>query len=236
VTLRDESAELAVIGLWGPRSREILAEVADGDVSSEAIAYRRAAEVTVGGAAVLAQRITFVGELGYELYLEPRWAVQVWDRLIAAGASHGIRAGGYRVLDSLRIEKGYRYFGTDLTASDSPYEGGVGFCVASGKEFIGSAALESAGAPRRRLRTLLVGESEYLRLYGGEAVRVDGEVAGRVRSCAYAFTLGRNVALATVPAQLDEGARVAVEVLGEPVEALIAADVLYDPDNGRIKA
>jgi len=235
VTLRDESAELAVIGLWGPRSREILAAVTGDDVSNEAIPYRRAAAIAIGGAAVLAQRITFVGELGFELYVAPGWAVQVWDRLMAAGAGDGIRPGGYRVLDSLRIEKGYRYFGTDLTASDTPFEGGVGFCVASRKEFIGSAALATAGAPRRRLRTLLVGGGEYLRLYGGEAVRLDGEVAGRVRSCAYAFTLGRNVALASIPADLDEGAAVAVEVLGEPVEALVAADVLYDPDNTRIK-
>ncbi|HEX4035568.1 MAG TPA: FAD-dependent oxidoreductase [Solirubrobacteraceae bacterium] len=236
VALRDESAELAVIGLWGPRSREILAAVTDDDVSGEAIPYRRAAQVTIGGSAVLAQRITFVGELGFELYLAREWAVQVWDRLIAAGAAHGIRPGGYRVLDSLRIEKGYRYFGTDLTASDTPFEGGVGFCVASGKDFIGSAALAAVAAPRRRLRTLLVGGGEYLRLYGGEAVRLHGEVAGRVRSCAYAFTLGRNVALASVPADLDDRAQVAVEVLGEPVEALVAPDVLYDADNSRIRA
>jgi 4-methylaminobutanoate oxidase (formaldehyde-forming) len=236
VTLRDESAELAAIGLWGPRSREILAAVTDDDVSNEAISYRRAAAIAIGGASVLAQRITFVGELGFELYVAPRWAVQVWDRLMAAGAAHGIRAGGYRVLDSLRIEKGNRYFGTDLTASDTPFEGGVGFCVASAKEFIGSAALAAGGPPRRRLRTLLVGGGEYLRLYGGEAVRLDGEVAGRVRSCAYAFTLGRNVALASVPADLQDGAEVAVEVLGEPVVAVLAPDVLYDPDNSRIRA
>jgi 4-methylaminobutanoate oxidase (formaldehyde-forming) len=143
------------------------------------------------------------------------------------------------VLESLRIEKGYRYFGTDLTASDTPYEGGVGFCVAKDRDdFIGAAALAGARekGPRRRLRTLLVGEGDYLRLYGGEAVRQDGEVVGRVRSCAYAFTLGRNVALATVPPELGEGALLSVEVLGEPVAAQIAADVLYDPQNLRLTA
>jgi 4-methylaminobutanoate oxidase (formaldehyde-forming) len=193
--------------------------------------------VALGGVPVLAQRITFVGELGYELYLPPDWAVQAWDRLMAAGAGHGIRAGGYRVLESLRIEKGYRYFGSDLTASDTPYEGGVGFCVAKDKDdFIGAAALARAreAGPRRRLRTVLVGGADYLRLYGGEAVRRDGEVVGRVRSCAYAFTLGRNVALASVPATLGEGAAVEVEVLGEPVGAEVAADVLYDPQNLRL--
>jgi 4-methylaminobutanoate oxidase (formaldehyde-forming) len=156
---------------------------------------------------------------------------------MAAGAGHDIRAGGYRGLESLRIEKGYRYFGSDLTASDTPYEGGVGFCVAKDKaDFIGADALARAreAGPRRQLRTLLVGEADYLRLYGGEAVRLDGEVIGRVRSCAYAFTLGRNVALASVPATLGEGAAVEVEVLGEPVGAEVAADVLYDPQNLRL--
>ncbi len=237
VELRDESRELAVIGLWGPRSREILAAVSHGDVSGEAIPYRRSAPIEIGGAAALAQRITFVGELGYELYVAPDWAVQVWDRLSAAGAAHGIRPGGYRVLESLRIEKGYRYFGSDLTASDTPYEGGVGFCVASGKDFIGASALASAREPSRRVQTLLVGDgAEYLRLYGGEAVRLDGAVVGRVRSAAYAFTLARNVVLASVPAALAHDAPLEVEVLGEPVAARLAPDVLYDPGNERITA
>jgi 4-methylaminobutanoate oxidase (formaldehyde-forming) len=239
VELRDESDAHAVIGIWGPQARELLAAVVDGDVSNAALPYRTARPLALGGAEVLAQRITFVGELGYELYIPPAWAVQAWDRLIAAGAAHGIRAGGYRVLESLRIEKGYRYFGSDLTASDTPYEGGVGFCVAKDKDdFVGAAALARAreAGPRRRLRTVLVGDGDYLRLYGGEAVRLDGEVVGRVRSCAYAFTLGRNVALATVPAALEPGAVLSVEVLGDPVGAELAADVLYDPQNLRLTA
>jgi 4-methylaminobutanoate oxidase (formaldehyde-forming) len=239
VELRDETDDLAVVGIWGPRARDVLAAVTDDDVSGEALAFRAARAIAVGGASVLAQRITFVGELGYELYVAPEWAVQVWDRIMAAGREHGIRAGGYRVLDSLRIEKGYRSFGTDLTASDTPFEGGVGFCVDGDRDgFIGATALAAARerGPRWRLRTLLVGDGDYLRLYGGEAVRVDGEVVGRVRSCAYAFTVGRNVALATVPPDLGEGDRVSVEVLGEPVVAEIAPDVLYDPDNLRVRA
>jgi 4-methylaminobutanoate oxidase (formaldehyde-forming) len=239
VELRDESDAHAVIGIWGPQARELLAAVVENDVSNAALPYRAARRFALGGAEILAQRITFVGELGYELYIPPEWAVQAWDRLIAAGGAHGIRAGGYRVLESLRIEKGYRYFGSDLTASETPYEGGVGFCVAKDKDdFIGAGALARAreAGPRRRLRTLLVGGGEYLRVYGGEAVRLDGEVVGRVRSCAYAFTLGRNVALATVPAALEQGAALRVEVLGDPVDAELAADVLYDPQNLRLTA
>ena len=173
VELRDVSGELAVIGIWGPRARDVLGAVTDDDVSGEALPFQAARTLAIGGASVLAQRITFVGELGYELYVAPEWAVQVWDRVMAAGAGHGIRAGGYRVLESLRIEKGYRYFGTDLTASDTPYEGGVGFCVAKDKDgFLGAEALAAARerGPRHRVRTLLVGDGEPLRLYGGEAV------------------------------------------------------------------
>lgn len=239
VQLRDETDELAVIGIWGPRARDALAAVTEDDVSGDALPFRRALEIAIGGAAVLAQRITFVGELGFELYLAPEWAVQVWDRLMDAGGEHGIRAGGYRVLEGLRIEKGYRYFGTDLTAGDTPDEGGVGFCVSKSKtNFNGAAALAQAreNGPRHRLRTLLVGGGEYQRLYGGEAVRLGGEVAGRVRTCAHAFTVGRTVALATLPPGLEEGARVTVEVLGEPVEAQVAPDVLYDPQNLRVRA
>ena len=94
---------------------------------------------------MLAQRITYVGELGYELYVPPEWAIQVWDRLRAAGEPHGLELGGYRALESLRMEKGYRYMGTDLTAGDTPYEAGLGFCVAMDKgEFVGRAALQNA--------------------------------------------------------------------------------------------
>ena len=120
VRIDDRSDDFAVIGLWGPRARTVLAACTPDDVSDAALAYRRALEIDIGGAAVLAQRITYVGELGYELYVAPAWAVAVWDRLMAAGAQHGITACGYRALESLRLEKGYRYFGTDLTAVRHP--------------------------------------------------------------------------------------------------------------------
>jgi 4-methylaminobutanoate oxidase (formaldehyde-forming) len=194
--------------------------------------------IRIGGAAALAQRITYVGELGFELYVRPEWAVQVWDRLVAAGQPHGIEPGGYRALESLRLEKGYRYFGTDLTAGDTPYEAGLGFCVALDKgDFNGRAALVEAGdRPARRLRTLLVGGSEYLPVYGGEAVRLGGEVAGRLRSAGYGFTVARTIGLAYLPGEIETGAEVEIEVLGEPVAAVVADDVLVDPANECILA
>ena len=122
------------------------------------------------------------------------------------------------------MEKGYRYMGTDLTAGDTPYEAGLGFCVALDKgDFNGREALAAATEPARRLRTLLVGGEEYRCLYGGEAVHADGEVVSRVRSCAYGFTVKGNIAYAYLPAAAAAGDAYEVEVLGELVPARVAA-------------
>jgi glycine cleavage system aminomethyltransferase T/glycine/D-amino acid oxidase-like deaminating enzyme len=238
VSLREASAESAVVGMWGPRARDVLQAVTTDDVGAAALPFRAAREISVRSAPVLAQRITYVGELGYELYVAPEWAVQVWDALLGAGAEHGIEAGGYRVLESLRMEKGYRYMGTDISAGDTPYQAGLGFCVALDKgDFVGRDALASAAEnpPDRALRTLVVGGEDYLPLYGGEAVRLDGQTVGRVRSCAYGYTVRRNIAYAYLPAGTAAGAHVEVEVLGEPVAAQVAADVLYDPGHERVR-
>ncbi len=229
--------EHAVIGIWGPRARDVLASATRDDVSSKALPYRRALEIDVAGARVLAQRITYVGELGYELYVAPEHAVAVWDWLWAAGARArdprgrlpraGVAADG-EGLPLLRQRPHRRR-----------HAGG------GRRRILRRRAGRTSSAPRRcarrlrdtGLRTLVVGEGPgYLRLYGGEAVRSGGEVVGRVRSCAYAFSLGRNVALATVPVALAVGARVEVEVLGEPVTAVVAQDVLYDPAGERLVA
>jgi glycine cleavage system aminomethyltransferase T len=156
--------------------------------------------------------------------------VQLWDRLVDAGRDLGVEPCGYRCLDGLRIEKGLRYLGTDLTADDTPLEAGLERFVAfEGRDFVGRDALlrrREAGV-ERRLRTLLVGEGPaYRTLYGGEAVLDGGEVVGRVRSCAYGFTVERNIALAYLPTQLGPGDRVHVEVFGEPAPASVVDDVL----------
>jgi 4-methylaminobutanoate oxidase (formaldehyde-forming) len=239
LALRDASEEHAVIGMWGPAARDVLAAVTDDDVSAAAFPFRTARRLTVAGAPVEAQRITYVGELGFELYVPPRWAVQVWDRLRAAGGEHGIRAAGYRTLDGLRMEKGYRYMGTDLTAGDTPFEAGLGFAVALEKgDFVGREALAAAAEapPTRRIRTLVVGCGAPLTVYGGEAVHAGDGVVGRVRSAAYGFTVGRMLATAYLPSELGDGARLAVDALGDRVAAEVAADVLYDPEHARVRA
>jgi glycine/D-amino acid oxidase-like deaminating enzyme/glycine cleavage system aminomethyltransferase T len=200
----DVTDDWAVIGLWGPAVRGAL----------EDFPFRTAKTVDVGGVPVLAQRMTYVGEYGYELYVRPDDGPRVWEHLAEAIEPEPV---GYQALDSLRIEKGYRYFGTDLTALDTPFDSGLGFAVAKDKW------LELDRDPATMLRTLLVGEGdEYLTIYGGEAVHRDGEVVGRIRSAAYGFTVERNVALAKLPSELREGSAVEVDVMGDLVPAVVA--------------
>src|SRR5256885_268951 len=173
VDLRETTEDLCVVGIWGPNARAVLEGVTDDDVSEGGFPFMQARDIRIAGFAVFAQRVTYVGELGWEFYLDPRVAVQVWDRLMAAGETFGIRPGGYRALDSLRMEKGYRYYGSDLTLLDNPLEAGLGFCVRFDKgEFNGREALLAAKAAgiTRRLRTLVVGDHEYATCYGGSDV------------------------------------------------------------------
>jgi glycine cleavage system aminomethyltransferase T/glycine/D-amino acid oxidase-like deaminating enzyme len=239
VEILDASEDSAVIGMWGPRSRDVLDAVTDDDVSNETFPFATGRTVRIVGAKAWAQRITYVGELGWELFIDPSWAVQIWDRLWAAGVEHGVRAVGYRALEGLRMEKGYRYFGTDLTPLDTPFQTGLGPFVAIGKGgFEGRKALVDATArpPERMLRTLLVGGEDYLTVYGGEAVMNGGEAIGRLRSCAYGYTVARNVAYALLPASAQVGDRLHVEVFGERIPAEVAPDVLYDPERRKPRA
>ena len=218
VQLRESSDELSVIGMWGPQAPDVLGKVTDDDISDEGFPFMQARQIRVRGFGVFAQRVTYVGELGWELYVEPEMAGQVWDRLMAAGREFGIVPGGYRVLDSLRMEKGYRYYGTDMGLLDNPFEAGLGFCVHPDKW------PDLDRKPARRLRTLAVGGEDYIPIYGGEAVVREGRVEGRLRSCAYGFTVKKNLTYAYLPVELKPGAHVEVEVFGHLVPAVVMQD------------
>jgi glycine cleavage system aminomethyltransferase T len=244
VVIRDVSDELATIGLWGPLAREILGGASRDAFDDAALPARTAREIRVGGAPVLASRISYAGEDGWELTAEARWAVEVWDRLRAAGDPVGLEPFGYRALDSLRMEKGYRYFGTDLTMLETPFEAGLGAFVRLRKDrFIGREALVEArdaepDGPGRRLRTVVIGVdagAAYLPVYGGEAVRADGEVISRLRSVAYGPTVSRTIGYAYLPSSLAEGHRLEVDVFDQRLAAVIAADVLVDPGGDRLR-
>src|SRR6202140_5390776 len=236
VDLRETTDELSGIGMWGPHAREVMERVTDDDVSESGFPFMQARNIRIGGASALAQRVTYVGELGWELYLEPGWALQTWDRLMSAGRAFGIRPGGYRALDSLRMEKGYRYYGTDLTLLDNPFEAGLGFCVQLDKgDFNGREALIAArqSGIKRRLRTLAVGGDEYITIYGGEAVHSEGRVVGRVRSCAYGFTVKKNLAYSYLPVEMKPGGSVEVEVFGQLVPAIVTTDSVLSKQDAR---
>ncbi|MBA2299557.1 MAG: FAD-dependent oxidoreductase, partial [Chloroflexi bacterium] len=242
VTIEDVSAAFATIGLWGPRARDILAGTAADAVDDGALPLRQARIVRIADALVLAARISYAGELGWELTTEAGWAVGVWDALLAAGRDHQLEPFGYRALDGLRMEKGFRYFSTDMTMLDTPDEAGLGAFVRLGKgEFIGREALAAGRAaapdgPDRRLATLLIGDDErYLPIYGGEAVRADGVVIGRLRSVAYGPTVSRTIAAVYRSADLEEGARLTVDVFDEHIAATLAPDVLVDPAGDRLR-
>jgi glycine cleavage system aminomethyltransferase T/glycine/D-amino acid oxidase-like deaminating enzyme len=229
VELRESTEDLAVIGMWGPCARDVMGKVTSDDVSDEGFPFMQARAIRIGGATALAQRVTYVGELGWELYVEPEWARQVWDRLMEAGRAFGIKPGGYRVLDSLRMEKGYRYYGTDLTLLTNPLEAGLSFCVAFEKpEFNGRERLLAARerGVARRLRTLEVGGEDYQPIYGGEAVYQEGEVISRLRSCGYGFTARRNLAYAYLPVEIKRGGELAVEVFGKRIAAVVTTDAV----------
>jgi glycine cleavage system aminomethyltransferase T/glycine/D-amino acid oxidase-like deaminating enzyme len=236
VSIRDVSADLATVGLWGPRARDIV--IAAGalavEIDDEAIPMRRAGPVRIGTAPVHAARISYAGELGWELTTPVGWAVTVWDRLRAAGAE----PIGYRALEALRMEKGYRYYGTDLTMLDTPFEAGLGpFVRLDAGPFIGReplAAAKTTGSDRR-LRTLVIGGSDYEAIYGGEAVRADGDVIGRLRSVAYGPTVERTIGYAYLPASTTEGSGLEIDVFDRRVSALVGPDVLVDPRGDRMR-
>jgi glycine cleavage system aminomethyltransferase T len=202
---------------------------------------REARWIRIGGSAVLASRISYAGELGWELSTEASAAVGVWDGLQAAGRAHGLEPIGYRAVDSLRMEKAYRYFGTDMTMLETPDEAGLGGFVRTDKgDFIGRDALIARRASQspvsRRLRTIVIGqEPGYLPIYGGEAVRDADQVHGRLRSTAYSITLSRSIGYVYLPSDTEEGTPLMVDVFDQRVPAVVAADVVFDPRGERMR-
>lgn len=239
VDVQDVTGDWAVLGLWGPEARRVLAAVTRCDLSNEAFPYMTAQAIDIQGADVWAQRVSYAGELGWELYVSPNQAVQVWDAVIEAGQTYGIQPAGYKALETLRLEKGYRYWSADITPDENPYEAGLGFTVKlqSGGDFIGREALLKARSKglSRRLCTLTIHDDGRCVLYGGEAVYKGEQLVGRVRSGGYGYTVAQIIALSYLPMELAAaGNQVEVEVFGERIPAQVAQDVLYDPAGERL--
>jgi glycine cleavage system aminomethyltransferase T/glycine/D-amino acid oxidase-like deaminating enzyme len=256
VEIKDVTMDYACLGLWGPYARKLLEQVTTQDVSNAKFPYMTACMIDVAGARVLAQRVSYVGELGWELYIANADAIKVWDVLMEAGKPLGIRPAGYKALETLRLEKSYRYWSADITPAENPLESGQGFCVKLNKgDFIGRDALiklKERGLTRK-LCPLTIDPNCVVN--GGEAVYADGnpvphatpadarmrvaqgKVVGRVRSGGYGYTLGTNIGYTYLPLDLAKvGTTLRVDVLGEYVSAQVAPDPLFDPIGVRLKA
>ena len=233
VVVDDVTAKYACLGIWGPASRAILSSVTQDDL---AFPYMHAREIAVGQVPSLALRVTYVGELGWELYCAMELGLELWDTLWAAGQEHGLVAGGYKAIDSMRLEKGYRVWGADITPDDTPYEAGLGFALKLDKgDFIGRDALAAAAEPERRLVCITLSEPRAVAL-GSEPVRIDGELVGRVTSGGYGYTVERSIAYAYVPAaSATPGQPVDVEIFGEWVAGEVAPEPLLDPAGERLR-
>ena len=240
VTIRDISEEWACLPLWGPKAREVLRKITKDDISNEAHPYLMTKQITINGAKVYAQRVSYAGELGWELYVPYNRATMLWDTLLEAGKEFGIEVGGYKVLDALRLEKGYRYYTADVTQLETPYEGGLGFCVdLNKKDFIGKAALakQKAEGIKRKLCTLVVDGDEFTQIYGGEAVYHEGKVLSRVRSGGYGYTVKKNILYAYLPIELAKvGNRFELDLIEGRRFGEVTATVLFDPKGERLHA
>lgn len=244
VTVTDSTPAWSTLAVMGPRSRDVLAGVADVDLGNAAFPFGTARWIELGRVRALALRVSFAGELGWELYVPAESAVAAYEELRAAGAAHGIRHAGYFALDTLRAEKGFRHWGADVGPADTPLETGLGFTVAWDKDvsFVGRSALEARrGQPLRRRLVHVLLDDPGPQLHHGESVVRDGRIVGRVTSGAYGHTLGAAVGLAFV----EDDAGVApdtlrgafeVDVAGARVPARLSLRPFYDPASSRMRA
>ncbi len=246
VTLADVTGAWTVLSVMGPSSRALLQAVSRADFSSDGFPFGAIREVGVGHATVLASRRTYMGELGWELYVPVEFAATVYDALQAAGAAHGLRDAGYYAIESLRLEKGYRAWGRELTPDDTPFQAGLSWAVKLDKPggFIGRDALVEAKARplARRLVSVVLEDREPL-LWGGEALLRDGAPVGDLTSAAYGHTVGASVGLgyvkradgAAIDAAWLESGRFEVDLAGTRLKARVSLRCPYDPAGARIR-
>jgi glycine cleavage system aminomethyltransferase T/glycine/D-amino acid oxidase-like deaminating enzyme len=230
VRVSDVTSRWACFGLWGPRARDVLAPLTPDPLD---FGYMTMRELAVGDVPVRALRVTFTGELGWELYCPTEFGAGLWRALWEAGEPHGLMAGGYRAIDTLRLEKGYRVWAADITPDETPYEAGLGFCVKDDRDFAGREAL-AAHEPAKRLRCLVLDDPRSVAL-GNEPVRVDGEVVGRVTSGGYGYTVERSIAYAYLPPVHDIGTAVEIDIFGRWVAGTVAAEPLFEPRGERVR-
>ena len=258
ILIEDVTSQFACFGLWGPRARDIFSRAVGNErrfvpsLSNDAFPYMTAQRVAVGDVPCLALRVTYVGELGWEFYCPMEYGQKLWDTLWEVGQEFGIVAGGYRAIDSLRVEKGYRYWSGDIGPDYTPYEAGLGFTVklnkgdGSGDElrrsspqgFIGRDALvkQKASGIQKKLSCITLDDPTAIAI-GNEPVRHQDRVVGWITSASYGYSVQKSIAYTYLPIELAViGTRLDVEMFGERIGAVVANDPLWDPKNERIKA
>jgi glycine cleavage system aminomethyltransferase T/glycine/D-amino acid oxidase-like deaminating enzyme len=245
VFVTDVTSGYNIINVHGPKSRQLVSGLTMADVSNEAFPYLTMQEIDIGYAPVKALRITYVGELGWELYVPTEFTLHVFDLLVEAGQDVGLRLAGFQALNTLRLEKAYRDYGYDVDNTDTPLEAGLGFAVDFDKRggFIGREALlrqKEEGVLKHRLVQFLLEDPEPL-LYGNEPIHRDGELVGYLRSGGYGHTLGGAVGLGSVEneqgvsADFVRGGSYEVEVAGVRYPAQASLRPMYDPQGERIR-
>lgn len=240
VFINDITSARTCFGLWGPRARDVLQSVTRDDVSNEAFPYMTAKQITIGNIPALALRVTYVGELGWEFYAPSEYGEQLWDTLWNAGKPHGVVAGGYKAIESMRLEKGYRYWSADITPDYTPYEAGLGFAVALNKsvDFMGKSALvkQKAEGIKQKLCCIVLDDPNTI-VFGSEPIRHDSKVAGWVTSGGFGYSINKSIAYTYLPIDLAKaGTRVTVECFGVEIQAEVQKEPLFDPKGEKIKA
>ena len=238
VQVRDITGGTCCIGLWGPRARDVVQALSSDDFSNENFKYFRAKRVRIAGIPVTALRLSYVGELGWELYTSADYGLRLWDVLWAEGRKYDVIAAGGAAFNSLRLEKGYRSWGTDMTTEHNPYEAGLGFAVSAQKtDFVGHKALQgvSDSTIKRRLACVVIDDGRSVVL-GHEPVFLDGKPVGYITSAAFGHTVAAPVAYAWLPASATPGTQVEIQYFDRRTAATVAAEPLVDPEMKRIRA
>jgi glycine cleavage system aminomethyltransferase T/glycine/D-amino acid oxidase-like deaminating enzyme len=247
VFMRDITSGMPMLSLMGPKSRAILEELSDADLSNAAFPFATSQEIDIGYARVRASRVTFVGELGWELYMPTEFATHVFDRLLEAGGAHGLRQAGYFALNAMRMEKGYRHWGHDIASEDTPFNAGLGFAVKLDKlgGFIGREALleqKAKGPIARRLVQFRLTDPDAPLLYHEEPVWGDGRLVGSITSGGYGHRIGASLGMGYVSheggvtADFLAVTRFEIEVAGKRYAATAQLSSHYDPKNTRVLA
>lgn len=237
VQVRDITGSTCCVGLWGPNARSLMEGLSSEDVGNKAFRYFRVKKSVVGGVPVTMMRLSYVGELGWEIYTSAEHGQKLWDVLWQAGQSYGIIAAGRSAFNSLRLEKGYRAWGVDMTTEHDPFEAGLGFAVNAKKQhFVGSTALEgrSEKTSTRQLRCLTIDDARSVVL-GKEPVFHTGRLIGYVTSAAFGYTIRKPIAYAYLPSSIVIGDKIEVEYFGSRLPATVVAEPLYDPENQRLR-